>query len=211
MMVSCPSEEVLGKEQRPYSLLISLGNQQQNILHRFKESYKHYYNADSSSMQLGRNKSQNAFDANERKSALTFCIKKYKNGLFTKFMFSTQSEKKFSIMGPYGRGLRLKGSSKGYFVIIAAGTGILPFVDLFHFLLQKTLLKLINAKAGDITSKKLNEERIDYGDLEGVRILFIGSFNSSKNFYLDNVVKDLYHLNRKHELSKLLLIQMNLT
>lgn len=75
------------------------------------------------------------FDSSERKSALTFCIKKYKYGFFTKFLFSSQAEKKFSIMGPYGRGLRLKPKSKGYFIIIAAGTGILPFIDLFHFLL----------------------------------------------------------------------------
>jgi NAD(P)H-flavin reductase len=58
-------------------------------------------------------------------------------------MFSSQAEKKFSILGPYGRGLRLKPKSKGYFIIIAAGTGILPFIDLFHFLLEKTLIGLI--------------------------------------------------------------------
>lgn len=58
-------------------------------------------------------------------------------------MFSTQVEKKFSIMGPYGRGLRLKPKSRGFYIIIAAGTGVLPFIDLFHFLLQKTLLRLI--------------------------------------------------------------------
>jgi NAD(P)H-flavin reductase len=51
-------------------------------------------------------------------------------------------------MGPYGRGLRLKNISKGFYIIIAAGTGILPFIDLFHFLLQKTLLKLIGMRAG---------------------------------------------------------------
>lgn len=59
-------------------------------------------------------------------------------------------------MGPYGRGLRLKPKSRGYYIIIAAGTGITPFVDLFHFMLQKTLLRLIAARAGDLTAKKLN-------------------------------------------------------
>lgn len=53
-----------------------------------------------------------------------------------------------------------------------------------------------------MTAKKLNEERVDYGDLEGLKILFVGSFLSSKHFYLDNVIKDLYHLNVKHDLSK---------
>jgi NAD(P)H-flavin reductase len=61
-------------------------------------------------------------------------------------MFSSQTERKFKIEGPYGRGLRLKPASKGYFIMIAAGTGVTPFVDLFHFLFLKTLLKLIKKK-----------------------------------------------------------------
>lgn len=129
---------------------------------------------------LGKNKSQNVFDVNQRKSAIVFCIKKYRYGVFTQFLFSSQADKKFSIMGPYGRGMRLKPKSKGYYIIIAAGTGVLPFIDFFHFLLQKTLLKLISLRAGDIENKKLNVERVQYSDLDGVRVLFIGSFANSK-------------------------------
>ena len=72
-------------------------------------------------------------------------------------MVTSWAEKTFKLMGPYGRGLRLKGRSKGFHIIIAAGTGVLPFIDLFHYLLQKTLIKLIGAKAGEVTAKKLNE------------------------------------------------------
>jgi len=60
------------------------------------------------------------------------------------------------IKGPYGRGLRLKPMSKGFFISIAAGTGIVPFIDLFHYLLQKTLLKLIKVRAGEAATRKLN-------------------------------------------------------
>jgi predicted ferric reductase len=60
-------------------------------------------------------------------------------------------------MGPYGRGLRLNSKSKGFYIIIAAGTGILPFIDLFHFLLLKTLLWLIQEMAGEEVAKRLNE------------------------------------------------------
>lgn len=59
-------------------------------------------------------------------------------------------------MGPYGRGLRLKSTSKGFYIIIAAGTGILPFIDLFHFMLQKTLLRLIASRGGESVAKKIN-------------------------------------------------------
>lgn len=89
---------------------------------------------------------------------LTFCVKRYRSGVFTNFMFSSWKDKTFSINGPYGRGLRLKGKMKnGFYIIIAAGTGVLPFIDLFHYLLLKTLYKLVVQKAGEVTAKKINE------------------------------------------------------
>lgn len=103
-------------------------------------------------------------------------------------------------MGPYGRGLRLQKGTKGFFIIIAAGTGINPFIDLFQFMLQRTLLRLVGARAGESVVRKLNEEGVDYDDLSGLKILFVGSFQSSKHFYMDNIPKDLYHLNEKHEI-----------
>lgn len=64
-------------------------------------------------------------------------------------MFSSWKDKVFSINGPYGRGLRMKGHMKnGFYVVIAAGSGVLPFIDLFHYLLLKTLYKLVAKKAG---------------------------------------------------------------
>lgn len=60
-------------------------------------------------------------------------------------------------MGPYGRGLRLNSEVKGFFIIIAAGTGVLPFIDLFQFMLQRTLLKLVTARGGEVAGRKLNE------------------------------------------------------
>jgi predicted ferric reductase len=137
-----------------------------------------------------------------KKSTLRLCMKKYKNGVFTQFLFSSQSDKKFSVMGPYGRGLRLTRKSTGFYIIIAAGTGILPFIDLFHFLLQKTFLELIAEMSGEEVAKKLNEEKVDYGQLDGIKILLIGSFEGPKYFYLDSVIRDLYYLNQKHELRK---------
>ena len=77
-------------------------------------------------------------------------------------MFSSWAEKRFSLMGPYGRGLRLRPGSKGFYIIIAAGTGILPFIDLFQYLLHRTLLRLVAARAGEVSAKKLNEERVNY-------------------------------------------------
>lgn len=72
-------------------------------------------------------------------------------------MFSSQTDRTFKVRGPYGRGLRLKPKSNGYYIMIAAGTGVLPYIDFFHFLLQKTLLNLIKERAGDNAARKVNE------------------------------------------------------
>lgn len=94
----------------------------------------------------------------------------------------------------------------GFYIIIGAGTGVLPFIDLFHYLLLKTLYKLVTMKAGEVTGKKINEERNDYSELDNIKILFVGSFLSPKHFYLDSVIKDLYHLNCKHNLGNSILM-----
>lgn len=158
MMISCPSEEIIGKAQRPYSIIVSLSEYQMRILDRLKDSYKYYYHGSSSSS-MDKKSFSNRSDIERalNSSTLTFCIREYRDGLFTNFMLKSQAEKTFSLMGPFGRGLKLRPRSKGFFIIIGAGTGVLPFIDLFQFLLQKTLYRLIAAKAGDVSAKKLNE------------------------------------------------------
>ena len=48
MMISCPSDEIMKKVYRPYSILVSQTDYQCKILHRFKEAYKNYYSSSSS-------------------------------------------------------------------------------------------------------------------------------------------------------------------
>jgi len=57
--------------------------------------------------------------------------------------------------GPYvifyinkGSGLNLKPTSRGYYIMIGVGSGITPYVDLFNYLLQKTLIELIAHRVG---------------------------------------------------------------
>jgi hypothetical protein len=40
--------------------------------------------------------------------------------------------------------------------MIGIGSGITPFVDLFTYLLQKTLLQLIGHKVGESKAKRVN-------------------------------------------------------
>jgi NAD(P)H-flavin reductase len=93
---------------------------------------------------------------------LCFFIKEYKRGLFTRFLLNAPKDRVFSLTGPFGSGLRLKEKLAGYYVIIAAGIGIVPFVDLFSYMLQKTLYDLIKIKASNPSLRKIVQEECSY-------------------------------------------------
>jgi NAD(P)H-flavin reductase len=63
--------------------------------------------------------------------------------------FHDQLEKSFILDGPHGKGLELKATSQGTHVIFAGGTGILPFLDLFDYLLRKSVNKIILQNFGE--------------------------------------------------------------
>jgi hypothetical protein len=50
---------------------------------------------------------------------------------------STDSEVPFEVKGPFGRGLNIKKGANGTYVAFAAGTGVLPFMDLIAYLARK--------------------------------------------------------------------------
>ena len=54
---------------------------------------------------------------------------------------------KVVISGPFGRGFSLKHDAQGHVLIVAGGTGILPFLDLLDYLLKKALAMSLQ-KAG---------------------------------------------------------------
>jgi hypothetical protein len=79
----------------------------------------------------------------------------------------------------------------------------MPFIDLFTYLLQKTLHDLIKIKASNPSLRKINEDHINYEALSDLKILLVGTFTSSEKFYLCTAIKELYYLNKKHGLSTL--------
>lgn len=66
-------------------------------------------------------------------------IKNYKTITGLSAQLHVLSHKKYIIYGPKGLGLRLNTKSEGNHIIFAGGTGILPFLDLFDFLLKKSV------------------------------------------------------------------------
>jgi len=67
----------------------------------------------------------------------------------------SKEESHVMIYGPIGRGLELKGNTKGTIYIICAGTGVIPFLDLLHFMLLKTMYKVLLEKTGKDAAEKI--------------------------------------------------------
>ena len=64
-------------------------------------------------------------------------VKRYDQGVFSSFLHGMQVGDKVEARGPLGPGLRLTKSSTGHHLALAAGTGVLPFLDLVQFLWWK--------------------------------------------------------------------------
>ncbi len=62
---------------------------------------------------------------------------------------------KLNIQGPFNLGFNIPIDEKGNYVIIAGGTGILPFLDFFFWLLKKVTYEYFDQKDEDI-SKAFN-------------------------------------------------------
>ena len=84
--------------------------------------------------------------SNEKSDSIELFMKFYKestNGITKQISEATKTDR-FKISGLFGKGLRLdKENISGKNLIVAGGTGILPFIDLFAYLARR----LINKKA----------------------------------------------------------------
>lgn len=89
--------------------------------------YKSYLEALNDKKVLGNNLGANS-------STQSFTIKNYKQklGLSERFHEPQDQNDFFSLSGPFGKGLIQ--SAEGTYLIFAAGTGVLPFMDLVAFI-----------------------------------------------------------------------------
>ena len=86
-------------------------------------------------------------------------------------------------------------------MIIAAGTGINPFLDLFDFLLQKIIYRAVKQRFGD-QAEKLNPYAHNFELLDQIQIRTVASFASKEEFYGSSLLTDLFFLNEAHNRSK---------
>ncbi|KRX05976.1 hypothetical protein PPERSA_01054 [Pseudocohnilembus persalinus] len=89
---------------------------------------------------------------------LKLCIKKYKPEEKTLSSLIFQSlNKQLYVKGPLGQGLQIGNIGQGKIAIIVAGTGVLPFLDLLNFMLQKVIYEVAKKEIG----KQFADQQID--------------------------------------------------
>lgn len=80
-------------------------------------------------------------------------VKRYEKGRFSSFIHDMQIGEEVEARGPLGPGLRLATTSTGKHLAIAAGTGVLPFLDLIHLLWWKE----VNSPENPVDSATLDQ------------------------------------------------------
>lgn len=90
-------------------------------------------------------KSQQTIDIKEllnNDGDLDFVIKKYPpKSALSNILHESETETNFIVKGPFGYGLDLHPDATGVHVLVAGGTGILPFLDLLDFMLKKSIIR----------------------------------------------------------------------
>ncbi len=132
---------------------------------------------------------------------LPLAVKMYdRPGALSKELHATSPNETVLIEGPFGRGFEFDDGFKGDLVIVAGGTGILPFVDLLAALYVKALV-LAASPAFLKASKAASELHQKYATLlDGATVKLLATFNTLEDFFLAGTVTDLYQLCQQHQL-----------
>lgn len=127
---------------------------------------------------------------------LPLIIKKYpgKQGL-ANFIHRMDAEEEVEIEGPMGYGFKIEKNRVGKVLIVAGGTGILPFIDLFYIIVKKLLYYACKAKGINTDNVKPKQ---NYEDLfEGTTFLLYCSFNKFEEFVGQRVLEQIVELQEK--------------
>jgi hypothetical protein len=68
------------------------------------------------------------------------------SSLLTGYKPNAAIDLKFSLRGPFGRGLELHRNTAGHVLIFGMGTGCLPFIDLLQFIVRKLINKTLHRR-----------------------------------------------------------------
>lgn len=136
-------------------------------------------------------------------NVVPFIIKKYDgDNTLSSFIFKSKDQN-FNIVGPFGTGLEIKESSNGTFVIFAGGTGILPFVDLFDYLLKKSIYAVLVKKYKKSDADKTNPFMENYENTFGqnFKVKLFWAVNDENEFNYLIFLKKLLEINERNGLN----------
>jgi hypothetical protein len=128
---------------------------------------------------------------------LPFCIKQYEGPTaISKKLVTGDQGLTYQIEGPIGRGIEIPKDFSGHVLLVAGGTGILPFVDLLEFLLKKAVYEI--CKRDGINHSFIHPQQ-DYSVFfPGATFTFLGAFRTVDDFVGLDIVSDLFGICRKN-------------
>ncbi len=93
-------------------------------------------------------------------------------------------------------GLQLTKRSNGIHYIFARNTGILPFLDLFDYMLKKVIFHLTEKKFGEAVARVANPFNEDYEHTfkKEFRVVLFANFTDNSDFIGEKIVCDLWKI-----------------
>jgi hypothetical protein len=187
----------LSNNFKPYTQVVSLSNEaieyRESLIRLFemREDTNVRMEAESDKLQLPH-------FTNE----LTFAIKPYglRPNAVSQKLVSVSESSEISLKGPFGQGLGLTSDFDGRSVIITLGTGVLPFLDLFDFLLKKATYLVFKDEGLNELSQVISPQQ-DYDHImKNASFEFYGSFNHSQDFIGAEWISKLESISKRFNL-----------
>ena len=178
---------------RPYTICVSMSEEYRDMEEKMFDKLKGL---------LTNQKATHEVPAVEVTDYLPLVIKAYagKKPLSAELVGKTakSNDSTYSVEGPVGRGLEIPPGFAGEVVLIAAGTGVLPFADLLSILLKKAIF---------LTAQKHNHDPSFVFPVQDYRALFnnikfklLCTFRSTDDFVNSSTVAKLYELSHNYSL-----------
>lgn len=131
---------------------------------------------------------------------LPVCVKQYEGETaLSKKLVSGDKGLLYTLEGPIGRSIEIPENFSGNVVLIAGGTGILPFLDLLEFLLKKAIYSVCKRDKIDPSFVKPEQDYDSY--FPGASFNLLAAFRTIDDFTGVECVSDLYGISKKHNLN----------
>jgi NAD(P)H-flavin reductase len=182
-----------GSRKKPYTTVISLCDEYNSYRVSLLQKIDQLHSG-MAAQNEAKATTQN-FEIPEFSNTLCFAIKPYgKYSLSSAITSAKKNSSSFSISGPYGAGIDLSESFSGRCVIMTIGTGYLPFIDLFDFLLKKAAHNLFKSANRQDLLQTIQPAQDYEKILKGASFEFFGSFASKADFVGVEWIEKLYQM-----------------